>query len=274
MGAEARYSSFVLGYTFNSKMKTLVAGPWIGEFGWELFCWQGFIRKLSRSYDKTIVYSRKGHDLLYTDFAEFREHDPVATNINGWRNEGAVPFVKPEGEYDYIDGTFNIGFNYRGVDFKDNSLFFAQEFVPYSALKTGEYDVLLNVRKKCTDRDWDRSKWFHVINDLEDRGYKIACIGVSEFSEKIEGVDSMMDIPLSELAGVMKGCKLVVGPSSGVMHFAALCETPHLVWSSEFNRAKYETLWNPFKTRNIFVTGGFNPDSRQILDTIYGYIER
>ena len=35
--------------------KILLAGPWVGEFGWELFCWQGFLRKLSKQYDKVIT---------------------------------------------------------------------------------------------------------------------------------------------------------------------------------------------------------------------------
>ena len=42
----------------------LLAGPWVGEFGWELFCWQAHIRWLSKQFDKTIVISRKGHKFL------------------------------------------------------------------------------------------------------------------------------------------------------------------------------------------------------------------
>ena len=32
-------------------MKTLIAGPWVGEFGWELAAWQGYIRALSKNFD-------------------------------------------------------------------------------------------------------------------------------------------------------------------------------------------------------------------------------
>ena len=34
--------------------KTLFAGPFIGEFGMELFTWQGHIRKMAEKFDKTI----------------------------------------------------------------------------------------------------------------------------------------------------------------------------------------------------------------------------
>jgi len=53
----------------------LFAGPWIGEFGWELARWQGAVRK--RALDSglyTIVMSDPGHHVLYDDFAhEFWE---------------------------------------------------------------------------------------------------------------------------------------------------------------------------------------------------------
>lgn len=50
--------------------KVLVAGPWVGEFGWELFTWQGYIRSLSEKFDKTIVLSRPSSKFLYTDFCD------------------------------------------------------------------------------------------------------------------------------------------------------------------------------------------------------------
>ncbi len=39
--------------------KLLLAGPWVGEFGWELFCWQGHLRRISKNYNKTIVKRSK-----------------------------------------------------------------------------------------------------------------------------------------------------------------------------------------------------------------------
>ena len=49
-------------------MSTLFAGPFIGEFGMELFTWQGHIRELSKKFDKTIVSSRPMYKFLYKDF--------------------------------------------------------------------------------------------------------------------------------------------------------------------------------------------------------------
>ena len=64
--------------------KILVAGPWIGEFGWELFGWQGYIRAISKNYVRTICISRPGHGVLYTDFAEFVAFDPEVDSSTMW----------------------------------------------------------------------------------------------------------------------------------------------------------------------------------------------
>jgi len=49
----------------------LFAGPWIGEFGWELARWQGAVRKRSEESGLyTIVMSRPGHQVLYQGFAD------------------------------------------------------------------------------------------------------------------------------------------------------------------------------------------------------------
>ena len=62
--------------TSNNK-KTLLAGPWIGEFGWECFAWQGYVRALSRKFDQTIIISRNNSKAFYEDFADvFYGYDP------------------------------------------------------------------------------------------------------------------------------------------------------------------------------------------------------
>ena len=65
---------------------TLLAGPWVGEFGWELFCWQGIVRSISKDFDKTIVIGRPGHGTIYEDFCDdFIEFDPASYHTDGWR---------------------------------------------------------------------------------------------------------------------------------------------------------------------------------------------
>lgn len=258
-------------------MGTLVAGAWVGEFGWELFCWQGYLRRLSKQYDNIIVYSRSGNELLYNDFAEFRAFNPKCERLNGFRCEGIdKKFVLPKDlkGCDYIDGsTFNIGFNYNGgIITNKEGLFFEQDFIKYSDGNSynKQYDILINVRNKCSDRDWDYNKWIELISKL--KGYKIATIGTKEHSLGVDGIDDHRGIDLKQLSNLMQSSSLLVSPSSGVAHYASLCGLPHLIWSSEFNRLKYLDYWNPFKTECIFYSNeGFNPSVESIYKLIKNY---
>ena len=51
-------------------MSKLIVGPWVGEFGWELYAWQGYIRALSRNFEHTTIISRPGSEALYSDFCD------------------------------------------------------------------------------------------------------------------------------------------------------------------------------------------------------------
>jgi len=81
----------------------------------------------------------------------------------------------------------------------------------------------------------------------------------------------------------MAATRLVVGPSSGPMHLASLCGTPHLVWTDQIrysaiqvnNRKRYETLWNPFCTPCwVLDTQGWAPLPSFVLEEILYCLER
>ena len=72
--------------------KLLIAGPWVGEFGWELFAWQAYVRALSRHFPRTLIVCRKTSEALYEDFA---------TDIKGPRQR----FFKPK--FNHIYATSN-----------------------------------------------------------------------------------------------------------------------------------------------------------------------
>jgi len=47
-------------------MKTLYAGPWVGEFGWELMWWNPYIRYMvaTGNYDQVIISGPTGSEYL------------------------------------------------------------------------------------------------------------------------------------------------------------------------------------------------------------------
>lgn len=258
-----------------SKEKILLAGPWIGEFGWELFCWQGFVRNISKEFDKTIIIGRPTNELLYKDFCdEFIPFDPKSFNTDAWRCHGAKSakdLIKDIKHTTYLNGQFDIGFRYA----KPHGLLTMghatkQKFHKYTSDTSNEsYDVIFHCRNKKTgsDRNWSKKQWEKLLEELPDN-LNVACIGNDE-AFHIDGTIDKRNIDLDELVSIMNNSKIIVGPSSGPMHLASLSGLKHLVWSEEFNRDRYEKVWNPFNTEVIFYSDGkWNPKPKKIKELI------
>ena len=260
---------------FTMDKKILLVGPWIGEFGWELFCWQGFIRKQSKQFDKTIVIGRPGNGFLYEDFCdEYIEFDPESFDTDAWRCHKSKPYkdlVSSIPHSHYLDGQFDIGMRYtqKGVIDTKGLFFSQQEYVKYLGSSDKKYDIIFHCRNKKVggERNWDKDKWIVLYNLLKDK-YTIACIGNNE-AFHIEGTEDLRNITLKELAGILNNSNMIIGPSSGPMHFASLCGTKHLVWSTDYNLVRYKKDWNPLKTEVIFYGNeGWNPKPENIKNII------
>jgi hypothetical protein len=263
------------------KDKVLLAGPWVGEFGWELFCWQAHVRRLSKDYKETYVISRPGHGILYADFAsKFYEFDPKSwkTNMNECEDGIDPKSLIDSIEYDdYLSGRYFMDISYDGLVYKDNKGHFGKQiFHKYTGneapfddnVKT--YDLLLHPRNKPTgaDRNWDAWRWQQLVDELQGK-YTMAVIG-NDQAYSVKGADDLRGISLHSLVKHINQCGMVVGPSSGPMHLASLCGKKHLVWTPEFNRIRYETWWNPFNTEVILCTeGNWHPKVETVKNKIY-----
>lgn len=73
-----------------------------------------------------------------------------------------------------------------------------------------------------------------------------------------------------------------MGPSSGLMHLASLCETPHLVWTSEQNGSKrfggvsyrYQRSWNPHSTKvKVINDEGDQPSYEYVKNEILNFLK-
>ena len=235
---------------WGKRKQILFAGPWVGEFGWELMSWQGFVRKLSHHYAKTIISCRPGNQALYEDFAdEFIPHQirgvsecNVAHRIENPEELQRIAQSVPQ-EADWL----------KPLGFQPAK---RQEFIRYGNPEKGVVtDCLFHPRGRQfgDDRNWDVENWNRLLRELNSRQLKVGCIGLKKDTLKVNG--DLRDIPLSETLNHIAATDLVIGPSSGPMHLASLCKTPHLVWTDNLkymrghpNRYKYETLWNPLRS--------------------------
>lgn len=258
--------------------KILLAGPWIGEFGWELFGWQGYLRKLSKQYDKVIVSSRPGHEFLYEDFCdEFIPYTTKTMETNGSVCKGDVGLLKQIPEHtDYIPGYgFDIGFKGDKPELSTEK-FYEQEFIKYGDKGLPYmYDIIIHARDtdKCGSgmRSYPLDKWKEIVKHF--KGLKIACIGTKEASAHIKNTVDLRNMNLQSLCTVLARSKVVVGPSSGPMHLASLCYTPHIIWTRKsYILPRYQKYWNPFNTKCAGLKGD-NPDTEKVITALEKEIE-
>ncbi len=252
--------------------KKLIAGPWVGEFGWELFAWQAYIRSLSKHYEKTTVICRPTSHSLYSDFAdEFMYYNPSKGQADSFFMHG-LDFHTSIREIFSSSGLEEgvsllvprrIGWpphTHWSEAFPFGEHIVKPEYVNFTNRITTQqfdfqYDYIFHVRnRKLRKNDnWSLSNW-QKLTEYIGEPEKIACIGTYNDAAHIEGTADLRGVDLEVLFKVMSMAKCVFGPSSGPMHLASLCGAPHVVWSHGGNKDRYEENWNPLKTPVLFLS--------------------
>ena len=274
--------------------KLLVAGPWIGEFGWELFCWHGYVRALSRHFDRTVIVSSKHSRFLYEDFSDqFIAFDPE--------------------EGDYKDSYYKVGFNETkemwnsffneakyNKDKQKMTVFaprrigdpprthFSEAFQFGKHKITPEYlmlgeeksdykkTIVIHARNRSLrpSDNWSEKKWKKLVDKIDKTCYSIICIGLKKEAMHIENTLDMRECPQEELLNILRSSLCILGPSSGAMHLASLCGCPQVVWTTDYNLDRYTKNWNPFAAPVAFLSEhGWQPEPNYVLDKMMEFID-
>lgn len=260
-------------------MKKLVAGPWVGEFGWELMSWQGWLRAMAPAYDRVVVCAPAGHKVLYGDFA----HEYVPHAIRGkkdcWRMvkfaDQPFHFSKITKQLERLGGTW-----VRPKGFVRPS---EQRFVAYgdaaSVSPRHRCDVLLHARHPVGKRPyhaWDREDASRVACTLSGLGLKVGCIGTEAYA--VAGASDLRGLPLDRLVDIIAAAGAVVSPASGPILLSGLCRTPFVCWTDNGYRSavrardatRIKGVWNPLETPcRVLVDKRWKPK----VDDIVGLVE-
>jgi len=259
----------------------VVAGPWVGEFGWELFCWQAYIRAMSKVFNFTdvVCVTRPGRELLYEDFARVKVLKDIPNHGSDMHSCRGYSFKKFIDSYskEYPDYELILPFNcwYHGKSVSINGQQVTAEFNALGQhTKNSEYPVILHARSRehRSSDNWSRKNWNVLVSKLSREGIPFAFIGSKEESLFIDGGADLRGMPLCDVVGYLAGAKCVVGPSSGPMHLATLCKCPQVVWSgNDSNEIRYKQEWNPFETPVAYLGneyGGWNPNPETVYRKI------
>lgn len=246
-------------------MKKLIA-TWVGEFGWELFCFQGILREMSDKYDITVC-ARRGHERLYQDFAKKFIPLDVSENTDCARGDNVK--IDTTGYDEVYPPNMKLVFYspFKYHEWQKTK----QRFIPYGRKKDW-YDYIIHARNtdkfKTGHRNWGRKNWEKLLPHLKGR---IVTIGTKESALGFKGVKDLRGLPLSELVNHIASSKWIIGESSGAMHLASLCRTNQIVLSEGFNWIRYTKHWNPFNTQVKFISGHqlkFRVDLKDVINAI------
>ncbi len=99
-------------------------------------------------------------------------------------------------------------------------------------------------------KNYAEEKCAALVGLFLDAGLTVACYGGKD-NYCFENSIDLRGTPLEMQCAALSAARCAVGPSSGTMHLASLCQCPHVTWSairSEIVRIRYEIHWNPFCT--------------------------
>lgn len=247
--------------------KTAFFGPWVGEFGFEIAWWQGYCRKESHNYDYVICSTYPGNEGLYEDFAnEVQAHKLTGQPMCGWAN-GLT------GEFDFPNVT-KVFMPPEKKLIPHNE----QEYIVFGADNPYyEFDILLHINEA---KRKNYPYWKEILDAFKD--YKIACFGkTGKWPDgHLEGTKDLRDIPIKELARYMAGSKVVVGPCSGVMHFACYCKANVVVWAANSTftwgqtiRQRFESIINPLGAKNIVIDKyNWTPPAENVIQSVKTFL--
>lgn len=262
------------------KQDHLFAGPWVGEFGWELMNWQGYIRALRPFFETITVCANASSAALYTDCCDtFIPH-----SIKGQSNAHVVFDIQNPEELRRILSLIPPEARHlRPLRYIPAA---HQTFIRYGdphAFKESA-DILIHARgnPRVSSRNWPVEKWRDLVAAFKERDLKVGAIGLSGSTLDVPGVKDYRDISLRETMDRLAGARCALGPSSGPMHLASLCGTPHLVWTDQrtygmrkTSREKYERWWNPLGTNvRVMDAFGFDPPVEDVLSRMLDFIQR
>lgn len=260
----------------------LAAGPYAGEFGFEIMTWQANIRAMSEGHSRVLIACRLESRALYEDFAtafwDVPSNSFGAENTSGCRrlDGGEKLFVR---KFKEAAGGCPV---VKPAILRPDAGLFIRYGTKHASMG---YDVVVHARymmkgtppadlRRSTPPEW----WDNLVGVLRAEGLSVASIGLQSCSLAPEGTVDLRGMNLKALMHTMASSSCMVGPTSGPAHLSALCGMPQVVWTDTThvggydgtsNLIKLNTTWNPFGTpvRIHHVSQHDNPNQYWIPDT-------
>jgi hypothetical protein len=276
---------------------TLFAGPFLGEFGWEVCIWAPWLRYVSEtSREDMVVLCRPGHRWLYQDFAEafpiIENHKPAVKKV-----DACIAWIEGRGKandelyFEILRQNLKMTGRKpsRGRHLTPNAVPYTwTSGTPSPRLHVARYrklgkgdptgtDVVVHVRN-CDahhpHRNWKRDSAQTVVSGLRDCGHSVIAIGTRDGALCPDGAIDYRGQPIAKVCSEIGPTTIVVGPSSGPMHLAQHAGARIVLWSGfDKSRPRYEKDWNPHGCKVDWVGLTWDPDPQLALDVVKQAVE-
>jgi len=253
--------------------KTLIVGPAICEFGWMLMTYNPYARAVAQNYERVVVCCPPDERYIWefaTEFHDVKKQDRADRWLikNGRQIKVPKIVTAKHPNADVIVpsrktcGSATVR-KFRILGEPNQTL--ASGGIVIHARSTSKYGQ--------SDRNWNPKKFKKVVESV---GLK-NCFSIGVQADHIPGTVDYRGKKLSMVCDRIRNAKVVIGPSSGPMHLASLCGTPHVVWTYKkkekaiggTNRQRYEKIWNPFGTRvEVIDDYGWQPPVGVVVERI------
>jgi len=274
-----------------SRSRTLIAGPWLNELGWELMVWQAAVRyqRISKKYDNVYVITFKNRECLYENCKVF-SHDEQLINAGfgiSKVSEKKIKFITQacvdhfaiKEIFDLFSTNTYCSLPYRISHKFRKGLIHRKFYLPSEDNKRFDISFHFRAFERKGDtgiKSFSTEKADILVKLCKSQGLEVCCIGAPGYSYVANGAENRQSNDLAQTIATICASDLVVGGSSAPMHLSSLCGTPIVVWIGDPPGASrfFSSIGNPFNSTVYLVTGEtFNPSVEQILETINQALE-
>ena len=256
----------------------LFAGPYAGEFGYELMQWQGFVRARRRHYDETHVLTYPGRDYLY-EGCQVHTHAITLKEAGYWYGDLSPEKMRRMAhakaaeiglkDYDVFD-TSLLCTRYHKM------LFWPQEFrlLEEPPLVEKTVDIVFHFRAvKKTGTDAVKNYPPELADELArrcvDRGITVACVGHPDYSYCAANCADWRHADLRQTVAAVSSARAGVGEASGGMHLINACGRPSIIWGDGQWRVAPALRWNPFRVPIYVVTNAhWQPTPETVCEAV------
>lgn len=269
----------------------LVAGPFIGEVGWECFSWQPMVRRefLRGSFEWCHVFTGHGRNLFYPfatvhPFKRPKELQAECNTIHATAPAKQL-LAKMITEFENRVSTeftgcvrlspFRLPFNKPLFDRGAPNLILPDREHP-CVPKSKKRTAVLCVRDRgfASGRNWDSGKWAEVASLLNNAGIRTVVIGQTNKDFKLDdGVINLTgQTTLDDVIRIFGVADIAIGGSTGTLHLASRCGLDHLVWGIPRNVPRYaKTNWFGAACRVLPI--GFSPKLSTVASEVSRWIK-